>query len=82
MASHSGVHIVDLNEVRIARDGYPYTLLQLIYYYGPDSWYAKWKECDGLPKAAECQLVQSLSGQSSDVQIYRFPYGFGENAEQ
>ena len=38
----SSSFIVDLNEVRIARDGFPYTLLQLTHYYGSDAWYAKW----------------------------------------
>ena len=73
---------VDLNEVRIARDGYPYTFLQFTHYYGPDSWYAKWKECDGSPNAAACRLVQLPSGKSSVVSIYSFPYGFGAHAKQ
>ena len=82
MASHSGVHIVDLNEVRIARDGLPYTFLQFINYYGSDAWYAKWKECDGSRNAADYRLVQSHSGKSSVVSIYSFPYRFGAHAEQ
>ena len=82
MASHSGVHIVDLREKRIAKDGRPYTLEQFICYYGPGLLYAKWEECDGSPNAADCRLVQSNSGKSSVVSIYSFPYGFGAHAEQ
>ena len=74
--------IVDLNEVQIARDGFPYTLLQFIHYYGSDVWYAKWKECDGSPNTAECWFVQSHSGKSSVVSTYSSPYGFGAHGEQ
>ena len=78
----SSSFIVDLNEVRIVRDRFPYILLQLTHYYGSDAWYAKWKECDGPPNAADCPLVQSHAVNGAVISFNSFPYRCGAHATQ
>ena len=81
MAVHSGAFIVDLNEVRIARDALPHTPLQFINYYGSDARYAKWEECDGPPSVADCPLFQSHAVHGAVAMIF-FPCRSGAHAKQ
>ena len=79
--------LVDLYEVRMAKNGRPYTFLQFIHYYGADDWFAKWQECETKqraepPKITDCELLQLRLIQGVEFTKISFPFRPGPCANQ